>query len=86
MDSIRSKREGLILAQFEFLKTRQEAMERVLTVAPWYLRLSWALWPSDFLRAVDAVQMALIEQSKADMKKAAAPKIETVPLVVPCGR
>jgi hypothetical protein len=90
MDAVRSQREGLLLAQFEFLKTRQEAFEMVLVAAPWYIRFAWALWPVDLLRAVDARQTILIEKAEADMQRvrdtAKRPCVQKVPrLVVPGG-
>ena len=72
-------RDGLILRQFNFLKTRQEAFERVLKVSKFTDRLRWAVFPLDFLAVVDAVQMKLLDDAHKQMAAAAAkPKIEIV--------
>ena len=80
MDRRNTKRDGLILAQFEFLKTRQEAAELLLQSSGWRDRLRWALWPAGFLTSLDRVQGALLEESKAALAAASAKsKIQVVP-------
>lgn len=78
-----AKRSALLLAQFEFLKTRQEAFERVAAASTVLQRLAWALWPAEFIAAADRVQLKLLQESRRKMaeaaQEAAKPKIITAP-------
>lgn len=80
MQEANSRRNGLVLAQFEFLKTRQEAFELVLRVSTWRDRLKWALAPAFLLAAVDAAQQVLLEKARHDLEAASAKaRIAVVP-------
>lgn len=75
-----AKRGGLLLAQFEYLKTRQEAGEVLLASSTWKDRLRWAIWPVLFLQALEGVQNHLLEQSRKALDESAAKaKIQIVP-------
>ena len=65
-------RDSLLLAQFEFLRTRQEAFERVLKVSTLRDRIGWALFPLDLLKVVDVVQLSLLQQAQKSLAEAAA--------------
>ena len=79
MHEANARRIGLLLRQFEFIQTRQEAFERVINVSGFLDRLRWMMWPSDFWKVVDAVQINLLNDRKRKMAEAAAkPKIEVV--------
>ncbi len=79
MQNANAKRSALLLGQFEFLQTRQEAFERVISVSKWYDRVKWIFKPDLLLAVVDAVQMNLIQQNKRKLDEAAAkPKIDIV--------
>lgn len=74
-----AKRASLLLGQFEFLQTRQEAFERVISVSKWYDRVKWIFRPDALLAIVDAVQINLMNQHKAALaEQAAKPKIDVV--------
>lgn len=62
-----AQRDGLILAQFQFLKTRQEAFELALLNASWKDRVRWAIWPEQLLDSVERIQGELIEKAKSEM-------------------
>lgn len=70
--SVARKRDGLILAQFEFLETRQRAYESVLYESRLWDRVRWFFWPDEQKKVVDAVQQVLIEDSKAALAQAHA--------------
>lgn len=65
-----ARRDSLMFAQFEFLKTRQEAFEMVLKVSTIWQRLRWAFDPIQILTVVDAVQMQLLNEAKRQMQAA----------------
>lgn len=72
-------RDGVILAQFEFLKTRQEAMENAMVLSTWQQRLRWFFKPRALLAVVDAIQLELIRDAQRDMaEQTAKKKIEVV--------
>lgn len=74
-----AKRASLLLAQFEFLQTRQEAFERVISVSKWHDRVKWIFKPDAMLAVVDAVQINLMNANKKKLAEAAAkPKIDIV--------
>lgn len=80
MQQQNAKRGGLLLAQFEYLKTRQEALEVAeMSVSRW-TRVLWFVQPARKWAFIDALQAELIEQSKAEMAQASAKaKIQIVP-------
>lgn len=82
MQQANATRSALILRQFMFLKTRQEAFEKVLTGSTFRERLRWSADPAVLLKSVDGMQKRLlaIEQAKFDEAAAEAqkPKIEVV--------
>ncbi|MEK7092890.1 MAG: hypothetical protein AAB927_00225 [Patescibacteria group bacterium] len=65
MHQANAKRSALLLGQFEFLQTRLEAAERVVKVSGLWDRIKWLVFPLQFLRVVDAVQINLMNQHKA---------------------
>lgn len=67
-----ARREGLILAQLELLKTRQEAIEVALRGSGLADRLRWAIDPNKLMARVDTIQQGLIDQSKKDLDAAIA--------------
>lgn len=72
MHDANARRESLILAQLEFLKARQQAFERVVSVSSLRDRLRW-LWNPAYLTAVvDAVQRNLMDEARRKMAEAAA--------------
>lgn len=74
-----AKRASLLLAQHEFLQTRQEAFERVISVSRWHDRVKWIFKPDAMLAVVDAVQINLMNANKRKLAEAAAkPKIQVV--------
>lgn len=79
MHEANGRRSALLLEQFEFLQTRQEAFESVLKASSFGRRLKWLLWPDRLLRVVDAVQRVLLDQHRrayAEAAEAAAkPKV-----------
>lgn len=66
------KRFSLLLGQFEFLQTRQEAMERVLKSASWWDRINFIFSVSGFFRVVDSVQISLLNKRRQEMEAAAS--------------
>lgn len=70
MDKQNAKRAGLLYVQFEYLKTRQEAIEAVEKVSTMRDRVCFWIWPETKWAAVDAVQKDLLK--KADEEMAAA--------------
>ena len=79
MHHANAKRDALLYRQFEFLRTRQEAAERVLRVSKFWYRVKWVIWPTNFIQVVDAVQRVLLDQAAKDMREAAAkPNIQVV--------
>lgn len=79
MQQANGKRSALLLGQFEFLQTRQEAYERVLRVSKLRDRIKWVIWPAQLLAVVDAVQLTLLDKNRKALEAAAAkPKIEVV--------
>lgn len=74
-----AKRQALLLGQFEFLQTRQEAVERVVNVSSFVDRVKWLFWPRMFWTVVDAVQTGLLNK-RAELRDKAAkrPKIDVV--------
>lgn len=82
MQQANARRSALLLGQFEFLQTRQEAFERVISVSKWHDRVRWIFQPDLMLRVVDAVQLNLIEQGKKKLAEAASkPQIKVVSAV-----
>ena len=74
-----AKRSALLLGQFEFLQTRQEAFERVLSVSRWHDRVKWIFKPDILLAVVDAVQLNLMAQNKAKLdEQSKKPHIQVV--------
>lgn len=71
MQAANAKRSALLLGQFEFLQTRQEAFERVLKVSRWHDRLRWAVQPALLLALVDAVQNNLLELHRSQLQEQA---------------
>jgi hypothetical protein len=71
-----ARRTALLLAQLEFLETRQEAMDRLLKVSKFIDRLGWIWSPLKFLQVLDATQLILMQQRRDQRAKIAAkPKI-----------
>lgn len=80
MQQANARRSALLLGQHEFLQTRQEAFERVVSVSKWYDRVLWIFQPNKMLAIVDAVQISLLNQHKQKMAaEAAKTKIDIVP-------
>lgn len=78
-----ARRDALLYSQFEFLKTRQEALERVVMVSGLRDRLTWIWNPKKLLEVVDAVQIKLMQD--AAKAKEAKHKIAVVPGVTAFG-
>lgn len=79
MHRANAMRNGLLLGQFEFLKTRQEAFEGVLLRASLKDRVVFLLWPETLIAAVDGIQAYLLQESKRKLDEAAKkPSIEVV--------
>lgn len=79
MQAVGAQRDALILGQFQFLQTRQQAMERVLQVSSLMDRLRWLWDPSLLKEVVDAVQIELLKREKAELEAAMKKKkIEVV--------
>lgn len=71
MHEANARRNAVLLAQFEYLETRQEALERVLAVSTLRDRIVWMFSPSAFLQIVGAVQMTLLNDRKKRMEEVA---------------
>lgn len=72
MHQANARRDSLLLGQFEFLQTRQEAMERVVLAASWRDRFLWLVKPAHFFAVADAVQANLLAARRKQMEAAAA--------------
>lgn len=80
MQAKATMRDGLLLAQFEFLKTRQHAAELIFKRSRWIDRLRWALKPAEFLHEVDQEQQRMLQEADRKMAEAKAKaKIQVVP-------
>jgi hypothetical protein len=73
------KRDGVMIAQYQLLKTGQEATEIVLSGSTLWQRLRWLLWPEQFVAAIHGVQLHLIEEAKKEMAQASAAAKIAVP-------
>ena len=69
MQQANGRRSMLLFDQFEFLKTRQEAYDTVLSLSRLRDRIRWFLNPEYFIGAVNNVQQILLQEAA---KKAAA--------------
>lgn len=65
MQQQNAARSGLILSQFQFLKTRQQAFEMVFKASSLFDRVLWLFRPFSFVEAVDAVHLSLLKEEKA---------------------
>jgi len=72
MHQANAKRNALILGQFEFLQSRQEAIEAVAKEATWLDRVKWLLAPSSFFEDVDKRQMEIINEGRKRLEEARA--------------
>jgi hypothetical protein len=72
MQEANAKRTALLLGQFQFIKTRQEAFERVLKASNVMDRIRWAFFPSHFLQVVDGVQRNLLDAANRALEAAAS--------------
>lgn len=70
MEQKNGKRAGLLFVQFEYLKTRQEALEAVEKVASLRERVCFLLWPETKWATVDAVQSDLLKKADKEMEAA----------------
>lgn len=70
--AVSAKRDGLMLAQHTFLKTRQEAFEIALENSHLLDRLWWIWDPSVLKARVDVIQQGLLRNADKDMAMAAA--------------
>lgn len=70
MNAFNAKRMGLILAQLEFVKTRQEARENVMLSSSLWLRMRFFWNPRLEKAIVDAVQRRLLDQAAEEMEAA----------------
>lgn len=66
-----AKRNMLMLRQFAFLKTRQEAMEQVLLRSSFLKRLSYLWDVQRFFKTVDGTQMILLQKEQEKVIAAA---------------
>lgn len=66
------RRAALLLGQHEWLRCRQDAFEAVLKVSTWRDRLLWIFKPLDLLTVVDAVQMKMMRDARAQLEAAAS--------------
>lgn len=79
MQQVNVRRDAILMRQFQFLKTRQEAFEQVLRCSNFKQRLRWLVWPGTLFPVVDAVQVKLVQAEQAQMEAAAAkPQIQVV--------
>lgn len=79
MHQANARRNALLLGQFEFLQTRQEALERVIRKASWWDRLNWIISVEGLFRVVDALQINLLNERRQQLEKVAAkPHIEVI--------
>jgi hypothetical protein len=80
MQQANARRSALMLQQFEFLQTRQQAEEGVIKASTVWQRLRWVVQPARFFAVVDAVQLNLLEKARREYEAAASKtKIEVVP-------
>lgn len=80
MHTASARRSALLFDQFEFLQTRQEAMERLWSVSTLWDRIKWVWDIAVFMKIVDAVQLSMLqERHKKRAELAAKPKIDIVP-------
>ena len=70
MHEANAKRNALLLGQFEFLQTRQEAFERLLKVSSIIDRVRWLFNVNSFITTVDAIQVNLLNERKARLEAA----------------
>lgn len=83
-----AKRSGLLLAQFEMLKIRQDAVDLLAQSSSLKDRLIWLVWPVVYFKAREGVERQLLAQARSKMATAAArEKIQVVPAntVIPHG-
>lgn len=82
MHKANAKRNGLLLGQFTFMRTRQDAYDAAIKESTLRQRVTWLLWPAEFILNVDDRHLALLqaEQVKIDEinKANARPRIEVV--------
>ena len=80
MHEASARRMQLLFQQVEFLKTRQEAFERMIKVTTVWQKLKFAFFPEHFFLVWNAVHTNLLNEAKAQMEALQAkPKIEVVP-------
>jgi hypothetical protein len=65
-----AKRDGLLLAQFHFLKTRELAATNLIKFSTLKQRLTWLLNPLSFLDALDGEQKKLLAVAAEQMQTA----------------
>lgn len=75
-----ARRTGLLLAQFEVLKIRQDATDLLKQSSSLKDRIIWLLWPAVWFKARKGVEEQLLSMARAKMSAAAAKeKIQIVP-------
>ena len=80
LQAANAKRAALLLGQFEFLQTRQEAMERVERKSNLWDRLKRMWNPEFYWVVVDAVQKNLLEARQKRWEQVSQkPDIKIVP-------
>lgn len=70
MEAENAKRAGLLFVQFEYLKTRQEAIEDVELTATLWQRVVFFFEPAAKWRVIDAVQNDKLKQADKEMEAA----------------
>lgn len=81
MNEASARRAGLLLEHYEVVVTWQQAFESVMSMSTPWNRIKWAVFPAQFIRILQSVQMALIQKHRAELEEAAnRPKIERVSL------
>lgn len=78
-NSTNARRQALLFSQSEMLNTWQMAFEAVLKVCRLKDRIRWAIWPAKFVKAVQDVQLILLQEGQKKREEIAAkPKLTLV--------
>jgi hypothetical protein len=78
-------RDAILYRQMEFLETRQEAIEAVISVMSWSNRIRFLFAPVDFIRTVDGVHRNLLAKRSQDAAKALEAHKRKPNLILPNG-
>ena len=82
MQQANVRRESLLFQQFDFLRMRQEAFERVWNSSTIWSRIVWMFKPASLISTVDSVQRILMEKERKEAAaQAAKPNIKVVSCV-----